>query len=181
MNEVTLKVDQGAGIRSAPSVIRRHRINGDGSTCFTTRAPEQQSRCSFGLRSSSAYRRAGLFVSFIDPLVSYQFVCRQSGESFAGIPLPSWSVRGFAIAITVWEPIVGGLLLCGFRTRDALVAGGLLIAALVFGTAVRGDFTVLTEQLVYALIFFVLLLYRRENDRWSVDQFIAQRSIGAKA
>jgi thiosulfate dehydrogenase (quinone) large subunit len=102
-------------------------------------------------------------------------------SQFAGTPLPSWSVRVFANEITVWEPIVGGLLLCGFRTRDALVAGGLLIAALVFGTAVRGDFTVLTEQLVYALIFFVLLLYRRENDRWSVDQFIARRSIGAKA
>ncbi len=56
--------------------------------------------------------------------------------------------------------MVGLLLLIGFRTRDALVAGGLLIASLVFGTALRGDFPVLSEQLVYALLFFVLLLFR---------------------
>ena len=118
--------------------------------------------------SASRWSHVGLFA---DKVVS----------QFAGTPLPSWSVRGFAIAITIGEPIIGGLLICGFRTRDALVAGGLLIAALVFGTAVRGDFTVLAEQLLYALIFFVLLLYRRENDRWSVDQFLTRRSLGVKA
>ena len=100
---------------------------------------------------------------------------------FSGTPLPSWSVRWFATAITVWEPIVGLLLLIGFRTRDALVAGGLLIAALVFGTALRGDFTVLSEQLIYAVIFFILLLFRQKFDRWSVDHFIMQRSQAANA
>ena len=101
-------------------------------------------------------------------------------SQFSGTPLPAWSVRWFATAITVWEPIVGLLLLIGLRTREALVAGGLLIAALVFGTALRGDFTVLTEQLIYALVFFVLLLFRPKHDRWSVDHFIRRRSQGAK-
>ena len=109
-----------------------------------------------------------------------QFAQKLEGQ-FSATPLPSWSVRWFAMAITVWEPIVGILLLIGFRTRDALVAGGLLIAALVFGTALRGDFTVLSEQLIYAVIFFILLLFRSKFDRWSVDHFIVQRSQGANA
>lgn len=109
-----------------------------------------------------------------------QFAQKLEGQ-FSGTPLPSWSVRWFATAITVWEPIVGILLLIGFRTRDALVAGGLLIAALVFGSALLGDFTALAEQLIYALVFFVLLLFRQKHDRWSVDHFIVQRSKGTSA
>ena len=103
------------------------------------------------------------------------------GSQLPGTPLPYWSVRWFATAITIWEPIVGILLLIGFRTRDALVAGGLLIAALMFGTALLGDFIVLADELIYALVFFVLLLFRQKHDRWSVDHFIMQRSRGAKA
>ncbi len=109
-----------------------------------------------------------------------QFV-QQTVNQFAATPLPSWSVRWFSLAILIWEPIVELLLLIGFRTRPALVAGGLLIASLVFGTALRGDFPVLSEQLVYALLFFVLLLFRQGYDLWSVDHIIAQRFEGAKA
>ena len=109
-----------------------------------------------------------------------QFIQQMVGQ-FAATPLPSWSVRWYSVAIIIWEPVVGLLLLIGYRTRAALVAGGLLIASLVFGTALRGDFSVLSEQLVYALIFFVLLIYRQENDRWSVDHVITRRFEGAKA
>ena len=97
-----------------------------------------------------------------------QFAEKIVGQ-FASTPLPPWSVRCYAIAITIWEPIVGLLLVLGLRTRDALGAGGLLIASLVFGTALRADFTVLSEQLVYAFIFFLLLLYRQPYNRWSLD------------
>ncbi len=106
---------------------------------------------------------------------------QQTVDQFAATPLPSWSVRCYSLAIIIWEPVVGLLLLFGFRTRAALVAGGLLIASLVFGTALRGDFSVLSEQLVYALLFFVLLLCRQGYDLWSVDHIIAQRFEGAKA
>jgi hypothetical protein len=33
----------------------------------------------------------------------------------------------------------------------------------------RGDYTVLSEQLIYALIFFVLLLFRAQHDRFGLD------------
>ena len=109
-----------------------------------------------------------------------QFLDKTVGQ-FGGTPLPSWSVRWYSIGILICEPLVGLLLFIGFRTRGALVAGGLLVATLVFGTALRGDFTVLAEQLIYALLFFLLMRHRQENDRWSVDRIVARQSRAAKA
>jgi thiosulfate dehydrogenase [quinone] large subunit len=88
---------------------------------------------------------------------------------FAHTPLPIWSVRAFAYVILVWEPLVGALLVLGLFTRAALVAGALLICFLVFGTALRGDFSALTQQMTYALIFFVLIYFRAAHDRFGVD------------
>lgn len=102
-----------------------------------------------------------------------KFVGTVIGE-FAHLPLPGWSVRTFAMAIVFWEPAVGGLLVLGLWTRWALVAGGLLIAALTFGTALRGEYPVLSEQLIYALVFFVLLLCRARGDRFGVDGWRAR-------
>lgn len=90
---------------------------------------------------------------------------------FAHTPLPAWSVRAFATAIPFWEPAVGLLLVLGLWTRAGLVAGALLIAALTFGTALRGEYNVLSQQLIYALIFFVLLLFRAQHDRFGLDGF----------
>ena len=90
-------------------------------------------------------------------------------REFAHLPLPEWSVRAFALAIPCWEPAVGVLLVLGLWTRWAVAAGALLIAALTFGTALRGEYPVLGDQLVYALTFFVLLLFRARGDRFGVD------------
>ena len=89
--------------------------------------------------------------------------------NFANTPLPVWSVRSFAFVIPFWEPVVGALLLLGLWTRWALVAGALLMAALVFGTSLDGNYTILNEQLIYALIFFVLFLFRARYDHFGLD------------
>ena len=78
-------------------------------------------------------------------------------------------MRAFAAVIPIWEPVVGLLLVLGLWTRWALAAGALLIALLTLGTALRADYTVLSEQLIYALHFFVLLLFRGRHDRFGVD------------
>ena len=75
----------------------------------------------------------------------------------------------FAAAIPFWEPALGFLLVLGLWTRAGLVAGALLMAALTFGTALRGEYNALSGQLVYALVFFVLLLFRRRYDRFGWD------------
>ncbi len=50
------------------------------------------------------------------------------------------------------------------------MAGALLLAVLTFGTALRGDYNALGAQLLYALVFFVLLLFRARHDRFGVDR-----------
>ena len=94
---------------------------------------------------------------------------------FVHTPLPAWSVRAFATVIPYWEPAVGLLLVLGLWTRWALVAGALLIALLTSGTALRAEYPVLSEQLIYALVFFVLLLFRERYDRFGVDGWRIKR------
>src|SRR6266496_3867562 len=47
------------------------------------------------------------------------------------------------------ETLAGLLLIPGLWTRLALVGGGLLIIALVFGTALRSDWDTLGIQMIY--------------------------------
>jgi thiosulfate dehydrogenase [quinone] large subunit len=49
------------------------------------------------------------------------------------------------------------------------MSGGLIVAALVFGTALRNDGEALGIQMLYAAIYY-LLLTGRANDRFSIDQ-----------
>ena len=96
-------------------------------------------------------------------------------HEFAHLPLPGWSVRAFAFAIPFWEPAVGLLLVLGWWTRWALAGGALLIALLTFGTALRGEYPVLGDQLIYALVFFALLACRARGDRFGLDGWRAGR------
>jgi len=77
-------------------------------------------------------------------------------------------VRLFAFVLPFAETLVGLLLTLGLWTRLALVSGGLLIIALVFGTALRTDWDTLGIQMIYAGIYY-LLLVSRTYDRFSID------------
>jgi len=77
-------------------------------------------------------------------------------------------VRLFAFVLPFAETLVGLLLTLGLWTRLALVSGGLLIIALVFGTALRTDWDTLGIQMIYAAIYY-LLLASRTYDRFSID------------
>ena len=61
------------------------------------------------------------------------------------------------------EAVMGGLLFIGLWTRGALAAGGLLMLVLVFGTAIRQDWNALNIQMLYALVYYVLLTLRHYN------------------
>src|SRR6266480_8040411 len=67
------------------------------------------------------------------------------------------------------------LLTLGLWTRLALVSGGLLIIALVFGTALRSDWDTLGIQMIYAAIYY-LLLVGRTCDRFSIDNLRQKNS-----
>ena len=69
------------------------------------------------------------------------------------------------------KTLVGLLLTLGLWTRFALVGGGLLIIALLFGTALRSDWDTLGIQMIYAAIYYVLLA-NRTHDRFLIDHLV---------
>ncbi|HEX4477905.1 MAG TPA: DoxX family membrane protein [Polyangiaceae bacterium] len=88
-------------------------------------------------------------------------------EDFAHT-LPRALVYPFGVVLPFLELSIGVLLVLGAFTRPALVAGSLLMAALMFGTALKGDWNVLGTQLVYSLAYYVLLS-RRVDDGYGID------------
>ena len=95
-------------------------------------------------------------------------------QQFADTPLPAVAVRLFGLSLPFLETAIGLLLIVGLWTRWALVAGALLIAALVFGTALRSDWETLSIQMIYAIIYY-LLLTGRTYDYFALDTLCTKR------
>jgi thiosulfate dehydrogenase [quinone] large subunit len=95
-------------------------------------------------------------------------------RQFTDTLLPAVAVRLFGLLLPFLETAIGLLLTIGLWTRGALVAGGLLVAALVFGTALRSDSETLSIQMLYAVIYY-LLLAGRAYDYFALDTVCMKR------
>ena len=93
---------------------------------------------------------------------------------FVGNLLPMSWVHVFLTVLPYFEGVLGVLLLLGLWSRWALTAEGLLVTVLLFGTALRSDWTVVSHQMIYLLFVFILLAVE-EYDYFSVDAFLARR------
>jgi uncharacterized membrane protein YphA (DoxX/SURF4 family) len=94
-----------------------------------------------------------------------------TAAEFSKTALPAGMVHAFLFVVPFAEVVLGVLTTFGLFTRWALVLGGLLIAALVFGTAMRSDWTTVGVQMIYAIIYYLLLVNRSDN-RFSVDSLL---------
>jgi thiosulfate dehydrogenase (quinone) large subunit len=92
----------------------------------------------------------------------------QMVRNFHDTFLPAFLVRPFALCTPPVELVLGVLLCLGLFTRWTLIAGGLWMLALVFGTTVRSDYPTVAIQLLYTLLFFVLQVGESLN-RISLD------------
>ena len=96
-------------------------------------------------------------------------------KQFEAVPvMPKPFLVGFATVLPFVETVIGLMILVGYQTRTALIAGSLMIAALTFGTMLRQDFTTAWLQLDYAIAFFLLLALRSWNTI-SVDGMMGGR------
>ena len=95
-------------------------------------------------------------------------------SDFAHTFLPASMVHLFALTLPFFEAAIGVLLVTGLLTRFALVLGALIMIALVFGTTLREQFMIAGVQLIYAVIYFVLIYHLRHN-HISLDRFLAPR------
>jgi thiosulfate dehydrogenase [quinone] large subunit len=98
----------------------------------------------------------------------------QTATEFAKTPLPSGLVHAFLVVVPFAEALFGVLTTLGLFTRWALALGGLLMTALVFGTAMRNDWTTVGVQMIYAITYYLLLVNRSDN-RYSLDALFGKR------
>ena len=96
-------------------------------------------------------------------------------KMFVGNLLPMSWVHTFLTVLPYFEGLLGVLLILGLLSRWALFAEGLLVTVLLFGTAIRSDWTVVSHQMIYILFVF-LLLSLEQYDYFSVDALLARRS-----
>ena len=99
----------------------------------------------------------------------YTAFVESTQAQFAETWLPVWLVTLEARLIPGVEIAVGVLLLVGYKTRWAVVAGMLLMYTLVFGMILLQNWEVVARHLIYALSFYALL-HNLEFNALSLDK-----------
>ena len=94
-------------------------------------------------------------------------------KMFVGNLLPMSWVHVFLTVLPYFEGLLGVLLILGFLSRWALTAEGLLVTVLLFGTALRSDWTVVSHQMIYLLFVFILRAVE-DYDYFSLDALLAR-------
>ena len=93
---------------------------------------------------------------------------------FQATILPGFAVKGFGWALPFAEGMIGLLLVLGWRTRQALMAGGRVMARLIAGTSLRSDWPTVGIQMVYSALYFFLLRDASHNG-FSLDGWLDKR------
>jgi len=94
-------------------------------------------------------------------------------KQFERTVLPHFAVQGFGYALPWLEALIGLLILFGALTRVALIVGALLIILLTFGSTLHQDWDIAGLQLIYALVYFVLIGLRQYNSL-SIDGLLTR-------
>ena len=87
---------------------------------------------------------------------------------FQKTPLPAWSVYSFGYVLPIVEALVGACVLFGFQTKRALISGSALMFVLTCGSTLRQDWPAVGIQLMYSLVYSLLLAGARLNS-YSID------------
>ncbi len=91
-----------------------------------------------------------------------------TAEHLAKSPLPQSLIYAFSYAIPFIEAILGLTLILGVFTRVSLIAGALFMMALTIGVTSNQQWDLASQQLLYSLVFF-LLLFLLEHNQLSLD------------
>jgi len=95
--------------------------------------------------------------------------------------LPVWSLWAMGVTIPFVELIAGGLVIIGFRTRDALIALGFVLAVVTFGHLLKEPLYEFHTHVIPRLaLLLLILLLPREADRFSVDHFLETRTANVE-
>ena len=98
----------------------------------------------------------------------------RKSESWAGwVRIPWWSLWATGVTIPFIELIAGALVIAGFRTREALIALGLVLAIVTFGHLLKEPLYEFHTHVIPRLVLLLfVLLVPRDLDRFSIDHLI---------
>jgi len=92
---------------------------------------------------------------------------------FADTFLPVWSLWCVGVVIPFIELIAGALVILGWRTREALVALGFVLAIVTFGHLLQDPLYEFHTHVIPRLaLLLVILLLPRGDDRFAIDQLL---------
>ena len=94
--------------------------------------------------------------------------------SFEKSLLPSAIVTPFSYALPILEFGIGTLLILGLLTKQALLAGSIVMLILLLGTTLLENWEALPSQLIH-LAFFAFLLQFISSNTWSLDYFLFKK------
>ena len=89
--------------------------------------------------------------------------------------LPEALVQPFSYAVPFIEFAVGLFLLIGLFTRASLVAGGILMILLIFGSSMIEEWGSIPSQLIHAAFFAGLLAVPEKYNHYSADRLLGNR------
>jgi thiosulfate dehydrogenase [quinone] large subunit len=93
-------------------------------------------------------------------------------KQFQASMLPKILVVPFSYVLPVAEFTIGLLLIAGLFTRQALVAGSIVMILLIFGSCMIEEWDAIPSQLIHVLFFSVLLSYVNEFNSFAIDKRI---------
>lgn len=97
-----------------------------------------------------------------------------TAEHMTKSPLPHGFVMGFGYVIPWVELVLGMLLITGWMTRGALVAGAIFMMMLTVGVTSNQQWDVAGQQLLYSMVF-AALFFLVEHNRLAVDGWLGAR------
>ncbi|WP_442299593.1 DoxX family protein [Terriglobus sp. 2YAB30_2] len=98
-----------------------------------------------------------------------------TAQRLANAPLPHGLVLALGYVIPFAEAALGLALIFGILTRLALICGSFFMMMLTAGTTANQQWDVASQQLLYLVVFFILLHFRSDN--WlALDQLRYNRT-----
>jgi thiosulfate dehydrogenase [quinone] large subunit len=86
--------------------------------------------------------------------------------------LPDIIVVPFSYILPITELVIGLLLLAGLFTRQALIAGGFVMIALIFGSSMIEEWGAIPSQLIHAAFFASLLCFVDQHNTFAADAIL---------
>lgn len=86
--------------------------------------------------------------------------------------LPEIIVLPFSYILPIAELLVGIFLLIGLFTKQTLIAGSVVMIALIFGSSIIEEWGAIPSQLIHAAFFSILLSFEKSYNSFAVDSVL---------